>query len=322
MVSPRAMQQGFPWADTLAHEITHLLLSRATADRAPLWLQEGIAKREERRWREVQAFDDVPNFAEKAYQAEREGKAVGVDSIGPSIAMLPSAEAASIAFAEVTAYMEYWIEQNGPRALPYLLKEMEVAPDADAAMRGVSGFGVAEWQVLWRAQLREKFKVPEVSEEFVVGDKLGPRALARVMRLTELLTVEGFAEEAAELASTNSDRASHVAAFRFLMGRAAVMAGREDSDLLLGELSEIEDPHAGWLSLRASRMANDKTSPEAQRLFAQALGLDPLLPEVVCNGTPWVGKNTTPTPSGDARALEQARDPCEHAKMLPVRGSR
>src|SRR5690606_35120476 len=41
MLSPRATPLGYPWEDTLAHEIAHLALSRATRDRAPLWLQEG-----------------------------------------------------------------------------------------------------------------------------------------------------------------------------------------------------------------------------------------------------------------------------------------
>src|SRR5690606_7928550 len=82
MVSPRAMQRGFPWADTLAHEITHLLISRATADRAPLWLQEGVAKREEQRWRPAHAFDDEEDFSERAYQAQVSGSAIGIDRLG------------------------------------------------------------------------------------------------------------------------------------------------------------------------------------------------------------------------------------------------
>src|SRR5262249_18499658 len=47
MLTPRAMSHGYPWLDTLAHEMTHLALSQGTRDRAPLWLQEGVAKREE-----------------------------------------------------------------------------------------------------------------------------------------------------------------------------------------------------------------------------------------------------------------------------------
>lgn len=321
MVSPRAMTRGFPWADTLAHEITHLLLSRATADRAPLWLQEGIAKREEHRWREEQAFDHVPDFAKEAFKAQVSGKSVGVDAIGPSIAMLPSAEAASIAFAEVTAYMEYWIEKNGPHALSLLLRELEVAPDAEAAMRGVSGYGVSEWQLLWRKALEEKFARPDISEESEASERLGPRALARVMRLTELLTVEGFAAEGAEIAAPELDRASHSAAYRFLAGRAALLSGREDADLLLGGLKEVEGPHAGWLALYGATNWEESSHLGAERFFEQAVGLDPLLPEVACRGKILVGNE--PTAGSDVSLLEGAdHELCAHTRALPVRGAR
>lgn len=51
LLSPRASEHGFPWRDTLAHELTHLAVTRASAEHARLWLQEGMAKREEVRWR-------------------------------------------------------------------------------------------------------------------------------------------------------------------------------------------------------------------------------------------------------------------------------
>ena len=39
MLSPRSFAKGYPWQDTLAHEITHLVVTAATRDNAPLWLQ-------------------------------------------------------------------------------------------------------------------------------------------------------------------------------------------------------------------------------------------------------------------------------------------
>lgn len=325
MVSPRAMQRGFPWADTLAHEITHLLLSRASADRAPLWLQEGIAKREEHRWRQAYPFDDDPDFSEKAYRALRDGKAVGVDSIGPSIAMLPSAEAASIAFAEVTSYMDFWIAQNGPHALSLLLAELEVAPDEDTAMRGVSGYSVSEWQVLWREELAKRFAEAPISrDELEPTERLGPHAVQRSMRLTELLTLEGFFPQAAELSAPDLDRASHVAALRFMTGRAALLAQRDDADELLGSLDQVDAAHPGWLALRSRRRQLVQTDPEAALLLAQATELDPLLPEVACGGTPWVGKTTTnrQSPAEESEPAGEDSPLCAHARSLPLRGSR
>ena len=74
LLSPRATSLGFPWEDTLTHEITHLIVTRATRDHAPLWLQEGMAKRLETSWRAPRPFDE-PTWADAlAYRAMLEGR--------------------------------------------------------------------------------------------------------------------------------------------------------------------------------------------------------------------------------------------------------
>ena len=47
VVSPRATIFGYPWMDTLAHEYTHLIVSRISQDTVPVWLQEGLARFEQ-----------------------------------------------------------------------------------------------------------------------------------------------------------------------------------------------------------------------------------------------------------------------------------
>src|SRR5262249_42433811 len=51
IVSPRALLTGYPWLDTVTHEYTHFVVSRASHNTVPIWLHEGLAKFEERRWR-------------------------------------------------------------------------------------------------------------------------------------------------------------------------------------------------------------------------------------------------------------------------------
>ena len=51
IVSPRALVAGYPWLDTLNHEYTHFVVSRVSHNTVPIWLHEGLAKFEERRWR-------------------------------------------------------------------------------------------------------------------------------------------------------------------------------------------------------------------------------------------------------------------------------
>jgi len=113
IISPQATRSGYHWEDTLAHELTHLLVTRATRDRAPLWLQEGIAKREETRWREPRPFDPKDWADETAAHALRQGRQVGIDKLGPSIAMLPTPEAAATAYAEVQSFVGFFVREQG-----------------------------------------------------------------------------------------------------------------------------------------------------------------------------------------------------------------
>src|SRR4029077_707069 len=113
LLSPRASHHGYPWRDTIAHELTHLAVTRASQDRAPLWLQEGIAKREEVRWRDPSPFDDRPPPEDVVRRGLELGLAVGLDKLGPSIAMLPSADAATVAFAEVTSFVRFYAQTEG-----------------------------------------------------------------------------------------------------------------------------------------------------------------------------------------------------------------
>lgn len=344
MISPRAMARGYPWQDTMAHEITHLVLSRATADRAPLWLQEGVAKREETRWRPRRPFDRIPEPAEKAYRAQVSGTSVGVDRLGPSIAMLPTADAAAIAFAEVTSFVEYWLEQNGEAALPALLRDVQIANDTERALWGVSGLGLAEWQLRWRSALEQKFGEPSQSQGGSdPPSELGPREMARVQRLVELLFVHGYADEARERGAPELDRAPHSATLRFLVARSAFAAGQDDAPGLLGPLENVDGAHGGFLALlgRAARSPSvpiddtvgDPTSVstpasgagqnvDADAVFEHALALDPLLPEVACEGVPWHQKSLAgAAPARASPADDAKRSLCEHTRSLPVRGA-
>ncbi len=294
MITPRAPVHGYPWQDTLAHEITHLLLSRGSADRAPLWLQEGIAKREETRWRSAWFKDVNPDPARIAFEAEREGRAVGITKIGPSIALLPSADIARVAYAEVTSFMDFWIKQNGgSKALSLLIRDLAVTKDADSAMRSVSGYSAEEWEKLYRKDLAERFSEEQKllsSPLPETGERSNPRQLRRVLRLSELLLSGGYAADAAELSARELDRAPRLAVLRFAAARAGFLAGRADVNRLLGEREQVDSAHAGWLALRARLDATLQSSGLSEAAYAQALARDPYQALVACRGAfhPWV----------------------------------
>ena len=81
---------------------------------------------------------------------------LALDKLGPSIAMLPSADAAMVAFAEVTSFIKYFVESSQPDAMPKLLLALRTAKSADDALKEVSGETLAQWDVKWRAQLAKR----------------------------------------------------------------------------------------------------------------------------------------------------------------------
>lgn len=153
LLSPRATKHGYSWRDTIAHEMTHLAVTRLTVDRAPLWLQEGIAKREEIRWRDPGPFDDRPTPEAIVARGTLQHLDTPLDKLGPSIAMLPSADRAAVAFAEVTSFVRFYADSVGPSALPNLLAAIRVRDGANTALKELTGSDLAGWEPKWRAYL-------------------------------------------------------------------------------------------------------------------------------------------------------------------------
>ncbi len=283
LLSPRASRHGYPWEDTMAHEIVHLALSRATRDFAPLWLQEGVAKRQEQRWREPRPFDDVGSHDLIAQRALLTGNSVGVDKLGPSIAMLPSADAASIAFSEVTSFINFWIETNGRAAFRLLLADLKGLEDRDpgAALRGVSGYGLGEWIARWQGHLRA-LELPVAAHAV---DPSAPGADMRDVRLGDLLLRGQHFEAAARYFDAARQMAPQVSALRFRASQAELAAGRPGTAAArLGELEDIDGPHAGWFALRGRLQAEALDSAAATRSSRMALSLDPWSELVACEG--------------------------------------
>jgi len=288
IISPRATPLGYPWEDTLAHEIAHLALSRATRDHAPLWLQEGIAKREEIRWRKPHPFDATPSAHAVARAALTSGRSVGVDKLGPSIAMLPSPDAAATAFAEVTSFVAYWIEKNGEPALHLLLADLKGVggDDPNRALRSVSGYDLPGWIVFWQAWLLEQPADPSAGNPHLA---LAPGAkvddIARHVRLGDLLYERWHAGQAAEQLESAAKAAPGEAALRFRHSRALLASGSPDAaQAALGGIDDIRGIHGGWQALSGRFRMQEGDENGAEAAFDLGISVDPLSEEVACEG--------------------------------------
>ena len=288
MLSPRSFAQGYPWQDTLAHEITHLLVTAATYDSAPLWLQEALAKRFETAWRPPRPLDDSSIQHELTKRAWLQGRAVGIENLGASIALLPSPESARIAYAEVSDYLEFIVKNTGWQTLRLLLLELRAlgADRVDDALQSATGYSQQGWSRRWRASLsNEKPSAPTVRHLAQASMTEQDIAIARHTRLAELLASRR-AWSAVETALSadlvpDSDRPE----LRSVSGLAKLQLGRPELALRdLGTADRLVGIQADWLALRGRALAELGQAGEAEMHFDWALAHAPTSERACCEG--------------------------------------
>jgi hypothetical protein len=296
MLSPRAMAHGYGWADTLMHELTHLAISRASHDRAPLWLQEGVAKYHEVRWRAPLPFDHQPSPDAVARLGFERGLGLPLDKLGPSIAMLPTAEQAMVAFAEVHSFLRYWLKENGKDALgPFLhsLATVSSQDGVDVVLKQRTGQDLAAWSQRWQASLASVSTAlppdlmpplpPRPGEPPPPSAAPSPRALYRSARVAELLEERGHLLPAVDYAKKSQIAAPHDPAARARLARPLRALGRhEEADPLVEQLDAVRAPHGLFLALHGALLRKKNDDSAAQQAFTRAVEQDPLRVEVAC----------------------------------------
>ncbi len=313
LLSPRASHHGYGWRDTIAHELTHLAVTRATQDRAPLWLQEGVAKRQEMRWREPGPFDDRPTPDSVVMRGMELKLDIALDKLGPSIAMLPSADAAMVAFAEVTSFVRFFANTVGNDALPNLFRELRADKKVDQALRDASGSDLKEWDAKWRAFLAAKPREPlpalfGLGSDASMGDL---RDLRDRVRLAELLLGRDHPAQALlELDRVKSPVALDDPSVRYLRARILEALDRaRDGDPLLADPKVVLSSYGPWWAIRgrfARARGDDATAGSS---FFEAVAADPLDIEAACEGFAATATPADPTSKPLCDAARGRGDP-------------
>jgi hypothetical protein len=305
MLSPRG--NGYGWMDTLAHELSHLALTAGTRDKAPLWLQEGIAKREETRWREPWPHDDLPSTDGFAAVGLAMNLGRPLDKLGPSIAMLPTAEQAAVAYAEVSSFVKFFASEVGDDALPRLVvkvKEASGDDPANTALKEVSGLDLAGWDGRWRQHLAGVSK--DIPDELKPGAQIPQmRQVVKAVRLGQLLDDRGHHRAAAVEHSIAQAAVPWDASVRCHLAGALLGAGEnETASILVARPEEVHGRHGRFWSLHG--LLHPPPAGDA-RAFFLGIAQDPLGAEVACEE-----KHAPETP---ADPLKKAL--CEAARRVP-----
>lgn len=154
-VSPRGTILGYAWLDTLVHEYTHYVISTATEDRVPVWLHEGLARFEETRWRAEPGTTGLDRTGQHLLAtALKKGRLVTFEEMHPSMALLPSAELAATAYAEVYTFVAWVHGKVGYAGLRDVLARIK---DGKSERRALAEVLELRWESVestWRKHLK------------------------------------------------------------------------------------------------------------------------------------------------------------------------
>lgn len=213
ITSPLGTANGYGWADTLAHEFTHLVISKKSNNTIPIWFHEGIAKYYETLWY-TEAGKALQPFSEQLLaEATKTGEFITFEQMHPSMAKLPSQKATGLAFAEVFTVVEYLREKFGNKSIPKILELAGQGMAFEQALQKVFGAGLKTLEQRWQAWVRKrKFNLVPGARPQVIAlqdaqnqnaeqedplEALENPAAQRFSRLGELLQMRGHHQAAA-----------------------------------------------------------------------------------------------------------------------------
>ena len=304
MITPRVMVYGYGWLDTAVHEYVHYLLTIRTDNRAPVWLQEGLAKLLETRWRRADPEPLDSAVAHRLHRAIVRDELVTLDEMYPSVAMLPSAEKAALAYAEVETMLGLVRERRGAAGIEVLLDRVAAGDDAQEALATAWGAGFDDFMAEWKKVTRVRTAKAEDGEIdrpiFKSGDEdesadhledvfshLGGGRARQHARLGSLLHARGHDEAATlqyEKARKVDGRARRDPTLARRLGTLYVKIGRFAEAVPLLEIAAAEEPDDANLAAahgRALLKSGDRAA--ARAALGRAVRVNPFIPSLHCD---------------------------------------
>jgi tetratricopeptide (TPR) repeat protein len=283
-----------------------LVVSRKSFNRVPIWMHEGLAKYLESRWRGAAGGAMTPSLLALLGKRVRDNRLIGFEKMHPSMALLPTAEDAATAFAEVFFAIQWIDKETTPRALQRLLELMSTGHSDKSAVEKVSEKRWADFEKTWMAYLRKqpfpKELIPlSVSERKELDDtgKSTKKKNEREISFGDFVEVkETEARKHAHLGELFRERNRMAAAASQFAQAVAQVQNRYESvsnkyALTLIELKSFSDAEKVLLDSLKAHPASASTHvhlgriARAQRDFGklafhsrQALAVDPFDPEI------------------------------------------
>jgi hypothetical protein len=309
VTSPRALGRGYGWKDTVAHEFIHEVVAHRTDDRAPVWLQEAIAKYLDSRWPDGREhFHTSPRDQSLLAEAIREEDGrydpehdldeargfVPFEQMHPSLALLPNANRAGLAYAQLSSLMSYVFKLGGDHVLEKVLPEVKNGVDPRLAL--ARGAGVADFDLLvsgWKAWLKRQKLAGTVVESTPTvldgGDEAASdpvmskrQDLMRWVHLGDRLAQQGHPTAALieyAKAIPPDEPSSPLLANRIAKAKASLGDHRGARAVIESSLVDYPEYTDSWVALGAARAALGMPK-ESLEAWSRAAELNPFDLEV------------------------------------------
>jgi tetratricopeptide (TPR) repeat protein len=304
LTSPKAVARGYDWQDTLAHEYIHLVVSQMSHNTVPIWLHEGLAKFMESRWRGKAGMAMTPSTLALLGRRVKADTLIPFEKMHPSIAMLPTAEDAATAFAEVYYAIDYVHQTKGTAGLRTIIQELRKGQQDRKAVELAMGVPFALFEKSWLAHIKKQPFPKELlpREEVVLKehdkDKDGPKKGKEISFGDFVEVTEVPARKFAHLGELLRERNRMLAASEEYAKAHAIVGDKYESVsnkyalalLHLKRLEEAEQVLRGSLRVHPGSPQTNvhlgrillfrKDYPKAKAAYQEALSTNPFDPEV------------------------------------------
>jgi tetratricopeptide (TPR) repeat protein len=284
----------------------------------PVWLQEGLARFEQTRWRKAPAVQLSATESALLTAGLKKGRLITFDEMHPSMAKLPSQDAAALAYAEVYTLVGWMQSKVGFKGIRDALVAQR---EGKSARRAVAEVMAMSWPIVertWHGSLKVgppnqpragkpiKFGKGGVDSENVGLEQVGAKAKKHA-RLGGMLRARG----ALDAAVIEYEKALAGGPEPFVAGKLArtlVELGRHDRAIELATpLVASDDGDAvAAVTLGIARSAKQEW-PQAIAAYEQALRVSPFDPTTRCGLAEAYTKTNDPRATRERAACEQMK---------------